>query len=84
MGLVPCLSVPPCLGQLPEPVSQSLRSQPSLQQGSANDFVYPSHDMSFAWTKTLGCGWAGLQRMLARDQKGLCHPKRTHIALKGF
>jgi len=84
MRLVPCLSVPPCLGQHPEPVSLAVRSQPSLQQGSASEFMYLSHEMNFASREMLLCGWADLQRMLARDQKGPCHPKMTHAALNCF
>lgn len=84
MRLVPCLSVPPCLGQHPELLSLSIRSQPSFQQESATEFAYPSHEMNFASTEMLWCGWAGLQRMLARDQKGPCHPEMTHAALNCF
>lgn len=70
MKLVPCLSVPPCLGWHPEPVSPSLRSQASLQQESASEFVYPSHEMNFAWTEMLGVGGPacrGCWREIRRD-----------------
>lgn len=78
------LSVPPCLGQHPEPVFLSIRSQPPLQPESARESVYPSHEMNFALTEILWCGWASLQRMLAGDQKGPCHPEMIHAASNCF